>query len=598
VAPKARILAVDDQVYFRTHLEEILASAGYAVVTASSGPEALTLMAREGPFDVVLTDLVMPEMDGVETVERIREASPEQDVIVITTVGDVRSAVAAMRRGAADYLLKPLDPEGLLAAIESVLRQRKLRAEHARLVSENLAFMGQLSLYERATALFAATDPVAIGKKLLELCCIEARATSGALWLKETPSAQLRLVAARALDAPPDELQLPDSLLERAQTGALLEPDPEAEENLLVWIPSHREETLWAVARLHASSIAPPGSAELAACGRLAELGALALERAMRPQAPNLRPAAVRSDEFRDPATDLATLAFLAEVARIEIHKAQRFGRFMGLLCIELGPGPLPPSDLGPVIDAIRGCLRSTDILAREAGGCLWVLVAESDPLGGIVLKRRIAERIREQHAGADALEVSVGLASFPQDGSSVETLLAAARLRAQEDRRSLVREFGLDPDAPFAQLTERLLERAGPVSPGLVTAAADLVIGDLASRPGDRGLLFLAPGLERAAFLAPLAALGEVETATDVFVALEGDTLPAGPNLHALPVPPELPEGASWILRFGEAPPYVLLAGPPDARGSRAVFHAADPALVEHLVFRLRSEVGFGVRV
>ena len=134
MAPKARILAVDDQVYFRTHLEEILAGAGYAVVTASSGPEALTLMAREGPFDVVLTDLVMPEMDGVETVERIREASPEQDVIVITTVGDVRSAVAAMRRGAADYLLKPLDPDGLLAAIESVLRQRKLRAEHARLV--------------------------------------------------------------------------------------------------------------------------------------------------------------------------------------------------------------------------------------------------------------------------------------------------------------------------------------------------------------------------------------------------------------------------------------------------------------------------------
>ena len=72
--------------------------------------------------------------------------------------------------------------------------------------------------------------------------------------------------------------------------------------------------------------------------------------------------------------------------------------------------------------------------LAREAGGCLWVLVAESDPLGGIVLKRRIAERIREQHAGAEPLEVSVGLASFPQDGSSVETLLAAARLRALSD--------------------------------------------------------------------------------------------------------------------------------------------------------------------
>jgi DNA-binding response OmpR family regulator len=598
VAPKARILAVDDQVYFRTHLEDILAAAGYAVVTASSGPEALDRMAREGPFDVVLTDLVMPEMDGVETVERIRAASPEQDVIVVTTVGDVRSAVAAMRRGAADYLLKPLDPEGLLTSIESVLKQRKLRAEHARLVSENLEFMGQLSLYERATALFAASDPVDVAKKLLELCCIEARARGGAVWIKEPGSSALRLGATRAQQAAPAEPELPDSLVERAQTGALLEPDPEAEDHLLIWIPSHREETFWGVARLQASSVAPPGPAELAACGRLGELGALAFERAMRPQAPAPRQIGLRRDEFRDPATDLATLAFLAEVARIEIHKAQRFGRGMGLLCVELGPATLPAPELGPVLDAIRGCLRSTDILAREPGGDLWVLVAESDPLGGIVLKRRIAERIREQYSGDGPLEVSVGLASFPQDGSSIEAMLEAARLRAQEDRNSLVREFGLNPDAPFAQLTEQLLERAAPAPPGLVTAAADLVIGDLASRPGDRGLLFLAPGLERAAFLAPLAALGELETATDVFVALDGDTLPAGPNLHALPVPPELPEGASWILRFGEAPPYVLLAGPPDARGSRAVFHAGDPALVEHLVFRLRSEVGFGVRV
>jgi DNA-binding response OmpR family regulator len=598
VAPKARILAVDDQVYFRTHLEDILAGAGYEVATASSGPEALDRIARDGPFDLVLTDLVMPDMDGVETVERIREASPEQDVIVVTTVGDVRSAVAAMRRGAADYLLKPLDPEGLLTSIESVLKQRRLRAEHARLVSENLEFMGRLSLYERATALFATSDRVAVAKKLLELCCIEARAASGAIWLKEPDSPLLRLGATRALEEPAGEPELPTALLERAQTGAFLEPDPDVEDNLLVWVPSVRAGTFWAVARLNASPVAPPGAAELAACGRLGELGALALERAALPEAPTPREAGLGRDQLRDPATDLATLSFLAEVARIEIHKAQRFGRSLGVLCVEPGPGPLSAPELASTIDAIRGCLRSTDILAREAGGCFWVLVAESDPLGGIVLKRRIADRIAEGRPARDPFEVSVGLASFPQDGASIEALLESARLRAQEDRRSIVHQLGLEPGAPFARLTEQLLERAAPAPPGLVNAAADLVIGDLAGRPGDRGLLFLAPGLERAAFLAPLAALGDLETATDVFVALDGDTLPAGPSLHAVPVPPELPEGASWILRFGEAPPYVLLAGAPDARGARAVFHAADPALVEHLVFRLRSEVGFGVRV
>jgi DNA-binding response OmpR family regulator len=596
VAPKARILAVDDQVYFRTNLEGILAGAGYDVLTASSGPEALERIDRDGPFDVVLTDLVMPEMDGVETVERIREAAPDQEVIVITTVGDVRSAVAAMRRGAADYLLKPLDPEGLLASIEAVLKQRKLRAEHARLVSENLEFMGQLSLYERATALFAATDTAGVAKKLLELYCIEARARGGAIWLKESASPALRLVAARGGQVPDGFPELPTALLERAHAGALLEPDPEAEENLLLWIPSLRDGTLWGVARLDASPVAPPSPAELAACGRLAELSALALERAAGADAAGLPRGG--GGDLRDPDTDLATLSFLTEVARIEIHKAQRFGRNLGLLSVELGAEPLRESDVGPVADAIRGCLRSTDILARDDAGDFWVLLAESDPLGGIVLKRRIAERVGELPTGPGPNEVSVGLASFPQDGVSIETLLETARLRSQEDRRSIVHELGLDPDAPFARLTEHLLERAEPLPAGLVTAAADLVIRDLATRPGDRGLLFVAPGIERAAFLAPLAALGELETGTDVFVALDGDTLPSGPNLHALARPEELPEDASWILRFGEAPPYALLAGPPDARGARAVFHSGDPALVEHLVFRLRSEVGFGVRV
>jgi hypothetical protein len=129
------------------------------------------------------------------------------------------------------------------------------------------------------------------------------------------------------------------------------------------------------------------------------------------------------------------------------------------------------------------------------------------------------------------------------------------------------------------------------------VAEAAEVLIGELRCRPGDRGLLFLAPGAERSAFLAPLSVLGATETATDVFLATDGDTLPSGTAVQALPLPPNVSAETTWIVRFGEAPPYALVAGPARAGGARPVFDSDDPALVEQLAFRLRAEVGFGVR-
>ena len=106
--PKARILAVDDQLYFRVFLEDLLTQEGYEVRTASSGEEALHLFGRE-EFDIVLTDLVMPGMEGAELVQRLKEARGEQEIVVVTSVGDVKTAVDAMKVGATDYLLKPID---------------------------------------------------------------------------------------------------------------------------------------------------------------------------------------------------------------------------------------------------------------------------------------------------------------------------------------------------------------------------------------------------------------------------------------------------------------------------------------------------------
>jgi two-component system, NtrC family, response regulator HydG len=125
---KARILVVDDEATARSGLERLLRDAGYDVDTAPEGVAALALQS-ERPADVVVTDLKMPGMNGMELLAKVREESPDVPVIVATAFGDVDSAVASMRAGAADFITKPIDVEVLRVAIERALERRDLKAE-------------------------------------------------------------------------------------------------------------------------------------------------------------------------------------------------------------------------------------------------------------------------------------------------------------------------------------------------------------------------------------------------------------------------------------------------------------------------------------
>ncbi len=250
------------------------------------------------------------------------------------------------------------------------------------------------------------------------------------------------------------------------------------------------------------------------------------------------------------------------------------------------------------LVAAFRRTLRTTDVLAAEDSRRYWVLVTDTDSLGGVVLKRRIAQRLRDvlREARLSATP-ALGVANFPVDGESLEALAGAAQRRVQEEHGSVVHELGIEAETPLSAIGARLLDRATWLPRDFAGEAAELLISDLACRPRDRGLLFLAPGPERPRFLAPLAALGDAETATEVFVATDGDTIPSGSAVTALSLPANVSADTSWIVRFGEGPPYALVAGKPRADGARPVYHSNDPVLIEHMTFRLRAETGFGVR-
>ncbi|HZF50021.1 MAG TPA: sigma-54 dependent transcriptional regulator [Polyangiaceae bacterium] len=123
-----RVLVVDDEASARSGLEKLLRQEGYEVESASDGENALSLVSDRPP-DVVVTDLKMPRMDGMQLLAKLREQNAEIPVIVVTAFGDVASAVGAMRAGAADYLTKPVDFDALLVSIERVLERRDLRVE-------------------------------------------------------------------------------------------------------------------------------------------------------------------------------------------------------------------------------------------------------------------------------------------------------------------------------------------------------------------------------------------------------------------------------------------------------------------------------------
>ena len=123
-----RILVVDDEENLRRVTQLKLHQAGYEAMTACDGAQALELLPRN-PQDLVITDLKMPGMSGMELLRKIREEYPEVIVIVVTAFGTVESAVEAMKLGAFDYIIKPVNADALKLVVSRALEHHRLQEE-------------------------------------------------------------------------------------------------------------------------------------------------------------------------------------------------------------------------------------------------------------------------------------------------------------------------------------------------------------------------------------------------------------------------------------------------------------------------------------
>jgi two-component system, cell cycle response regulator len=605
MAARGRVLAVDDQRYFRELIESLLVEEGFEVQTCSSGEQALRLLDH-AVFDVVMTDLVMPVMTGIDLVQRIKERDPDQEIIVVTGVVDVKSAVDAMKIGATDYLLKPFDRATLTSALEGILQRARLRQERDRLLAENIEFLGERALFERALALFRATSLEALSEKMLDGLCRETGAQGGVLWWTAEAPDVLEVGAVHGLVRLEEERsqiaesELPAAIREQGAATALLDwIDPDGLPRPALVLALRRGGALAGVIRLTDKL----GGERFDDVDRTCAEKFLVFAEAAHRNAERFT--RLERHTLQDPDTGAYRIEYLHDIARNEIEKANRFGRSFALMKMVLEPleplrQRLDPQVFrnwnGSLARYLGRLLRATDVLAVEGDGQFVVLLNETGAVGAATFKQRTRLAFAQGETLASVTqglrpEVLLGCAHYPGDATQLESLLRVLDQRVAEDRRARnrVRQLGA---LPIGDALARLVEVGQGEAAEGVASLVRFAISEVGRRPREHNLVFCRPGaLFADALVEGLRERPEATGESELFVL--ADPIAPGPTEEGVTwLAPDALAGPSFAVQFGDGPAYVLVADADAQAGQVRWFHSNERALAESLALRLQHEL------
>jgi two-component system cell cycle response regulator len=610
-----RILVVDDEPFFQELFREVLSAAGHATRTAGSSEEALQLLAKDH-FDLVVTDIVMPGMDGVGLVREVKKRDPDIEAVVVTGHEDVRMAVEAMKAGCAEFLTKPVDRGELAEVADRVLQRVRLRREHSQLLSENLEFARSQALYRQGLQILSTLDVEKLQDLILSILARVTDAQGAALWLLDEKG-QLVLRSYRGVV---DRAALPPLVDPRdrewasmLKTGALrLDPFGGTGGSFVVALLA--DEELLGMAYVSDRARGRFGPDDHAAAVTVADFAAIAVKNARRFQT-------LERIGLRDRDTGAYNLAYFVDYAGKEFYKARRYGRNFSLLVLSIDNAEIVRKEGGrepfrrmvrDVVAAVTRVSRDADILAKVSEAEYYVLLPETDYFGALMFQRRATEEIRRAPSVRELEErapvlISMGAATFPKDGEDFDELLHWSKDRIAEQRGSLLRRLHLDDleASAFWELCDVLLSDvplpdSSPSSrldadPDFVAAARREAIREVARDPRARGHLYL--GVTGPVGAAPvregLPGGDGVARAGDqtmhVYVLGARGTGPE-PVHHPLVTEVYLDGDKrladhEFILFMSEHSAYGLLTAP-DGR----VFHTSDVPLVDALVSKLQA--------
>ena len=145
---KGRILAIDDKPFYQRFYKNLFEDDGYSICIADSVESGLAALNRES-FDLVIADLALGEVKGLELIVAIQQFAPQQELLIVTGHQDVTLAVQALKVGVVDYLLKPINPEELLMQVNRILLRQSVGREHRQVLDENIEYFFVMSRYDR-----------------------------------------------------------------------------------------------------------------------------------------------------------------------------------------------------------------------------------------------------------------------------------------------------------------------------------------------------------------------------------------------------------------------------------------------------------------
>lgn len=161
------ILIIDDEASLRQTLARILQRVGFEVTTTASGQEGITLLSQHA-FDLVYLDLRMPEMNGLDVLQQIHARYPDLPVILFTAQPDLHSAVEALRRGATDYLLKPLKPQAVIDRTQAILINNQKERRKREIQRQIEALQAELNALENESAPQSAQQTTSFDDRFLK----------------------------------------------------------------------------------------------------------------------------------------------------------------------------------------------------------------------------------------------------------------------------------------------------------------------------------------------------------------------------------------------------------------------------------------------
>ena len=615
---KARILAIDDDQFFRKLYEGIMLSEGFFIKTVDNGKEGKELLKKE-EFDIVMVDMVMPGWDGIRTIEEIRKISPKQNIIMVTDSTDLETAVEAMKSGASEYILKPINSDQLLDTIKRLINRDQILQEHSKLVEESVENFEILSTYKKCLDILSINDYDKLIDAIVDAMSDETGAQKGLFWhMENSGKGEWRVLGKVSVsDMKNARLPVNYALWKNSVNNGLPFLWPSDGMGSL-FIPVLKGENHSVVIQLYCKRGKRRfNDRDIKTTAILSQSSGLALKNAEKMRA--LEKSSIIDDNLM-----IYTFALFSHYLKKQLNIAARYRRPFSIIYLNIHNIDELANSFGAdavkegisrIVGRIMNVISGSDILSMKVEGEFFVFLSETDYFGSIMAIKRIEDGITGSKFISDGetsmlVNLLMRSVTYLKDGSNVDSLLTAAVQRTEELNESLFHRIDLSGKGlwesveAIMSLDNESLRKENELSRARGTASVagcpdfssdfysdlcDLFVDEVLLRPYLRGALYigvdtLSPDTKLCKKIAAVSNL-----ATGVFlIGKKGKSEWNIPNITPVYMK-EKETPLNMIFFINEETGYVFLGK--KGKGKKLqTFHTSDIYLVEKLISRLRD--------